>query len=69
MTVREQVALFLFLCCGTGLTILCLLDYVAEKYDEYKSRERVWREIEMRCSRERHPSSRVQLFDQDAQHG
>lgn len=66
MTPREQVCLFLFGGLPLVVILLCALDYAAEKYDEYKSRERVWREIEMRCSRERHPSFKAPLFDQDA---
>ena len=67
MTPREQVALFVMLFGVLALTLLYLLDLVTEKWEAYQAREKVWREIEVRCSRERHPASRVQLFDQDAQ--
>ena len=66
MTPRDQVILFLFGALPLVIIALCLLDLVVEKYDDYKARENVWREIEVRCSRERHPSSRAPLFDQDA---
>ena len=60
------VFMFLLLAGSGAIAILLLLDLLAEKYDEYKSRERVWREIEIRSSRERHPSFQVSVFDQDA---
>jgi hypothetical protein len=66
MTPREQIALFLFIMLSTGLLVLWALDVLAEKVEAFKSREQVWREIEMRSSRERHPSSKAPLFDQDA---
>jgi hypothetical protein len=67
MTPREQIALWLLMVCGGAITGLYLLDWAWEKYDEYQARERTWKLIEMRCSRERHPSYRVSVFDQDAQ--
>lgn len=68
MTPREQVALWLFWVLGSTIVILYALDYAVEQIDNARSRARTWREIELRCSRERHPSFRAQLFDQDAQH-
>ena len=65
LTVREQVALFLFTVLLLAIAILWAGDVLLEKYDEFKSRERVWREIEIRSSRERHPSFQVSVFDQD----
>ena len=61
MTPREQIALFLFTVTIGGLGILGLLDYVWGRVE----REKQWRLIEMRCSRERHPSFQVSVFDQD----
>ena len=66
MTPREQIALFLFGALPLVIVLLCALDWLVEQYDDYKSRERVWREIEIRSSRERHPSFQVSVFDQDA---
>jgi uncharacterized membrane protein YbhN (UPF0104 family) len=63
LTVREQVALFLFTVLLLAIAILWAGDVLLEKYDEFKSRERVWREIEIRSSRERHPSFRASLYD------
>ena len=48
---------------ATGL--LYLLDWASEQIDDYLVREKQWKSIEMRCSRERHPSYRAPLFDQD----
>jgi len=68
MTPRDQVILFLFGALPLVIVLLCALDWVVEKYDDYKARENVWREIEVRCSRERHPSFRATLFDQETAH-
>ncbi len=60
------VFMFLLVAGSGAIGILLLLDLIMEHYDDYKSRERVWREIEIRSSRERHPSFQVSVFDQDA---
>ena len=65
MTPRDQVALFLFGGLPLFALILLALDYVVERIDTERARARTWREIEVRCSRERHPSFRAPLFDQD----
>ena len=65
LTVREYVALWLFVVLGSAITILFLLDWAVEQYDDYRQRERIWQSIEVRSSRERHPSNRVSVFDQD----
>lgn len=65
MTPREQVIVVLFGVFFGGVGILWALDLVSEKWDDYRARERVWQSIEIQSSRERHPSSRAQLFDQD----
>ena len=66
MTPREQVILFLFGALPLVVVLLCALDLALEQYDDYRARERVWREIEIRSCRERHPSNQVSVFDQDA---
>ena len=63
MTPREQITLFLFTVTTGGLGILGLLDYTWEQVE----RERTWRAIEVRSAMERHPSSQVDVFDQDAE--
>lgn len=65
MTPREQVILFLFGALPLVVVLLCALDLALEQYDDYRAREKSWRAIEVRCSRERHPSFQAQLFDQD----
>jgi hypothetical protein len=66
MTPREQVIAVLFGIVLGGGGILFMLDYVTELWSNHLQRERVWREIEIRSSRERHPSFHAALFDQDA---
>ena len=55
------VVLFALLFGGIGL--VWLVDYLAEEIDDYMTRSRTWREIEVRCSRERHPSFQASLYD------
>ena len=56
------IFLFVFGTCG----LIAIADYVWAQVDEYRARERVWRGIEIRSCRERHPSNQVSVFDQDA---
>ena len=63
MTMREQVALVLFGLLFGSISMFWLIDFVAEQVDDYLSRARTWREIEVRCSRERHPSFQASLYD------
>ena len=65
MTMREQVALFLFVVLGGGYGLLCLADYVGEILDSYLAREKAWEEIDRRCAMERHPSSQAVVYDQE----
>jgi len=67
MTPREQVIIILFAIVIGGMATLWLLDWASEQITLYRNRERTWREIEIRSSRERHPSNQVSVFDQDAQ--
>jgi len=66
MTPREQVIMVLSAIVLGGGGLLFLLDYVTEQWSNHLTRERTWKQIEMRCSRERHPSYQAPLFDQDA---
>ena len=63
LTTREQVVLALFVLGFGGIGLLYLIDWVSEQVDDYLSREKVWREIDVRCSRERHPSYQASLYD------
>lgn len=65
MTPREQVVTVLFGIVLGGGGILFMLDYLTELYSNHLARERTWREIEIRSSRARHPSSHAPLFDQE----
>ena len=65
MTPREQVIVVLFGILFSGIGLLWALDVLSEKLETYWTRERQWRAIDVRCSRERHPSYRAPLFDQD----
>ena len=63
MTMREQVALVIFGGIPVVLGFLWVVDYVAEHIDNALSRRATWREIEVRSSRERHPSFQASLYD------
>jgi hypothetical protein len=39
------------------------IDALAENLDNYMSRRRTWREIDVRSSMERHPSFQASLYD------
>ena len=65
MTMREQVALVIFGGLPVVVGFLWVVDYVAEHIDNALSRRRTWREIDVRSSRERHPSFQSSLYDQD----
>ena len=65
MTMLDQVGLGLFVMLFGAVGLLYLADWVSEQIDDYLVREKQWRAIDVRCSRERHPSYRAPLFDQD----
>jgi hypothetical protein len=63
MTMREQVAIALVAIFTGAIGFIFLVDYVAEQIDNALTRRRTWREIEVRCSRERHPSFQSSLYN------
>lgn len=63
MTVYDQAALFITITFVVVIGALWAIDQVCEQID----RNRTWRAIEVRSAMERHPSSRVDVFDQDAE--
>ena len=67
MTMFEQVAIALVTIFTGAIGFLFLVDYVAEQVDEYLSRARTWREIEVRSSMERHPSFQASLYDWESE--
>jgi hypothetical protein len=60
---HAQVFLVLFVLLFGALGLLWLLDWSGEKLDGYLTRERTWREIEVRSSMQRHPSFQASLYD------
>jgi NADH:ubiquinone oxidoreductase subunit 6 (subunit J) len=63
MTERYQVAIALVAIFTGAIGFLFLVDYVAEQVDNALTRRRTWREIEVRCSRERHPSFQSSIYN------
>jgi len=63
MTMRDQVAIALVAIFTGAIGFLFLVDYVAEQVDNALTRRRTWREIEVRSSRERHPSFQASLYN------
>jgi hypothetical protein len=67
MTPYEQVSLFLIILFPVVIVSLWVIDYILEGVDTVRTRNRTWRAIEIRSAMERHPSSQVDVFDQDAE--
>jgi hypothetical protein len=67
MTVYDQVALFITAFTVIVISLFCLVDWAMEQIEAQGSRNRTWRAIEIRSAMERHPSSQVDVFDQDAE--
>jgi len=69
MTMHEQVAVVLFGLLFGSLFLLWIVDTVSESISDHLSRARTWREIEVRCSMERHPSFQASLYDWEEETG